>query len=85
MIAESAVHTTGVNWESIATTAASVVVIVTAIVSWFTRQITKAIDNLSTVLQLKLETKDVVNGINLRLRGVEVALSDLQNGKGPSK
>lgn len=81
----AAVHTTGINWESVATIAASVVVVVTAITSWFTRQITKAIDNLSTVLQLKLETKDVVNGINLRLRGVEVALNDLQTLKGPDR
>lgn len=77
-MAGAAVHTTGINWESVATIAASVVVVVTAITSWFTRQITHAINDLSTTLQLKLETKDVVNGINLRLTGVEVGLRDLQ-------
>lgn len=77
-MAVATVKTTGINWESVTTIAVSIIVIVTAITSWFTRQITHAINDLSTVLQLKLETKEVVNGINLRLTGVEVGLRDLQ-------
>lgn len=82
-IAEATVHTSGINWESVATIAASVVVVVTAITSWFARVITHAINDLSTTLQLKLETKEVVNGINLRLTGVEVGLRDLQEQRSP--
>lgn len=77
MLAEAVVKTTGINWESVTTIAASVIIIVGTITGWFTRQITNAIANLSKELQLKLETKDVVNGINLRLTSVEAKISDL--------
>lgn len=78
-LAEQTVKTSGINWESVTTIAASVVVIVGAITGWFTRQITHAINDLSTTLQLKLETKDVVNGINLRLTRIETTVTDIKD------
>jgi hypothetical protein len=82
-MADAVVRTTGINWESVTTIAASVIIIVTAITSWFTRQITRAINDLSDKLTSKLETKDVVNLINLRLTSVETSIHDLQTRKGP--
>jgi hypothetical protein len=76
LLAEATVKTTGVNWESVTTIAASVIIIVGAITGWFTRQITHAINDLSTNLTAKLETKDVVNGINLRLTSLETTVRD---------
>lgn len=78
ILAQETVKTTGINWESITTIAASVIIIVGAITGWFTRQITHAISDLSRDLLAKLESKDVVNGINLRLTAVESTVRDLQ-------
>ena len=72
----ASVTTTGVNWESIATLVTAIVVVTGAFTTWITRQITHAINELSVNLQGKLETKDVVNQINLRLTGVETLLEE---------
>lgn len=78
MILAHTVQTTGINWESVAIIASSVVLIVAAITGWFTRQITHAIGDLSTTLELKLESKEVVNQINLRLTALETTVRDAQ-------
>lgn len=81
MILASSVTTTGVNWESVTTIAASVIIIVGAITGWFTRQITHAINDLSRDLTQRLESKDVVNGINLRLTSLETTVRDQLQSK----
>jgi hypothetical protein len=70
------VHTSGVNWESIAVIAVSVMTIVGGFTTWISRQITHAIKDLSVSLEAKLETKEVVNGINIRLTIIEQTLRD---------
>jgi hypothetical protein len=75
-LTDTAVHTTGINWESVAVIASSVVIIVAAITGWFTKQITHAIYDLATRLELKLESKEVVNAINLRLTALETSVKD---------
>lgn len=70
------VHTSGINWESIAVIAGVLLTIVTAFVGWIGKRISQAVDNLSEKLELKLETKDAVNAINTRLTRVEQSLAD---------
>lgn len=72
MLSEAAVHTTGINWESVAVIATAVLAISGAFTAWVGRQITHAINDLSVVLQAKLESKDVVQGIEHRLTILEV-------------
>lgn len=82
MLADS-VTTTGINWESvltvIASTATCVIVVVGAFTAWVGRQITHAVNDLSDKLTARLESRDVVQGINLRLTSVEAAISDLKD------
>ncbi len=72
----ASVTTTGVNWESIATLVTAIVVVVGAFTTWIGRQITHALNDLSTNLQAKLETKDAVQAINSRLLAVEITLRE---------
>jgi hypothetical protein len=81
-LADTAVHTTGINWESVAVIASSIVIVMAGVTGWFARQITHAIGDLSTKLELKLESKEVVNAINLRLTVIETTVKDaLQKDK----
>lgn len=75
------VHTSGVNWESVVVIAASVVTLVGAFTAWIGRQIKHSIDDLSTTLLAKLETKEVVNGINTRLTVLESSVKEALHGK----
>lgn len=70
------VHTSGINWESIAVIATAVLAIVGAFVTWIGNRITHAINDMSVQLQLKLESKEVVSGIDKRLIRVEQLLID---------
>lgn len=73
-MATQSVTTTGINWESVATVVTCVFVVVGALTAYIGRQITHAINDLSDKLESKLETKDTVNGINIRLTQVETTL-----------
>lgn len=77
MIAETTVHTSGINWASVLTLVSSIVVLISIIVGTFvrylTRSITSAVNNLSVVLEAKLETKEKVAQIDRRLTIVENA------------
>lgn len=98
MIAAEAVHTTGINWESVGIISgiisAWVIVLLTAMTIWLSRrdkrlearneelaqqnneikdEITASVNHLSEVLLAKLETKEAVNQISVRLARVEGA------------
>jgi hypothetical protein len=87
--AAAAVHTTGINWESIAVIAG---VIVAALGFITNRQekrstsietaITTAVRNLAIVLEAKLETKEVVSNLRERIVRLEVE-SDKARGTSP--
>ena len=78
MIAQSAVHTTGLNWESLAVIFGGFATVAGIMLAWTEHrqramkdQIADAVNHLSDVLQAKLETKDAVNAINIRLARLE--------------
>lgn len=87
-MAAAAVHTTGINWESVAAIAAAVGAIMTVVIWIFNRrdrrqadlsaelrrEFTEAIDHLSEVLVARLETKETVSGLAVRLARLEGAL-----------
>lgn len=75
------VHTSGINLESVLVITASVVTLVGAFTAWIGRQIRHSIDDLSTTLQGRLETKEVVNGINTRLTVLESSVREAIHGK----
>jgi hypothetical protein len=90
MILAAAVHTAGINWESISVTFGGFVTIAGAMLGWqehrqqATRnQISDAVNNLSEVLMAKLETKDAVNQISIRLARVEGVLEAKNDSKQP--
>jgi hypothetical protein len=70
------VHTSGINWESVAVIAGVILAIITAVTGWIGHQITNAVSDLSEKLELKLESKDKVSTIDLRLTQVEQVLKD---------
>jgi sensor domain CHASE-containing protein len=89
VIAQSAVHTAGINWESVTAIAGCVAVIMTVVIWVFNRrdhrqaaqndalrtEFTHSIDALTQVLLAKLETKDTVARISERLARVEAVVS----------
>lgn len=81
--AAQSVTTTGINWESVATVVTCVFVVVGALTAYVGRQITNAINALSDKLESKLETKDNVNSINIRLSQVETTLRNQRRGQAP--
>jgi hypothetical protein len=76
MIAETVTRTMGINWESVAVISAAVLAIVGTFTTWISRQITHAINDLSIVLQSKLETKEVVQNIEHRLTVLEMRVRE---------
>lgn len=92
-LAAAAVRTTGVNWESVAAITGIVAVIMTVVLWIFNRrdkrqeeqnnelrhEFTRAINNLSDVLLAKLETKEAVAQISVRLARVEGAAGIASN------
>ncbi len=58
------VHTSGLDIESIVAIATLVLATTGTFVEWIGRRITTAVTDLSTKLELKLETRDAVNEIN---------------------
>lgn len=78
MLAAAAVHTTGINWESAAVIVGSVVAVISLILAVQGRrnaairtEITDAVNNLSTILLARLETKETVQGLAVRLARLE--------------
>lgn len=65
------VHTTGINWESIAVIVTAVLTIVGAFTGWIGNKIRNAIENQTSMLEAKLETKEKVASIDRRLMHVE--------------
>jgi sensor domain CHASE-containing protein len=92
VIAQSAVHTAGVNWESVTAIAGCVAVIMTVVLWIFNRrdsrqsaqndalraEFTHSIDNLTQVLLAKLETKETVSTVIERLARVEAIVGSRQ-------
>lgn len=89
LLSSSIVHTTGINWESVAAIAA-VGAILQAGFFWVIarrdkvrsteteqtkQEIAGAVNHLSEVLLAKLETKETVSAINARLSRVEGAVN----------
>ena len=70
------VRTSGLDIESIVAIATLVLAATGTFGGRIGRRITTAISDLSAKLELKLETKDAVNGINNRLIRVEATLKD---------
>lgn len=75
----ASVTTTGINWESVLTIVSSIIIIIGAITAWVGRQITHAINDLSDKLEAKLETKETVSSINVRLTSLETKVTDIRD------
>jgi hypothetical protein len=74
VLAIQTVHTSGVNWESVATIVTAIVVVLGAVTAWIGRQISHAVTDLSDKLEARLETKETVTAIHTRLSIVESEL-----------
>lgn len=72
MLAAQAVHTVGVNWESVSVIVASVVAAVGAVAAYIRRSVKGSIDNLAQVLTERLETKTTVAALTTRVAVLEV-------------
>lgn len=97
-LAATAVHTTGINWESVAAIAAVVAVIMSVVLWIMSRRdrrqqafnqevqtdITAAVNHLSDVLMAKLETKETVSRISERLARVEGSMGIPVRDTGPA-
>lgn len=86
--ASQAVHTTGVNFESIGVIVACIAVMLTIMGMYIARrdhaqekiktEIADAINHQTEVLLAKLETKETVSRISERLTSVETAMKDIR-------
>lgn len=89
MIAVQAVRTTGINWESVVAITGILALMMTGVLYAFSRrdqrqavqndelrqEFTAAVNHLSDVLTAKLETKEAVAQISVRLARLEGAAS----------
>ena len=78
IIAVATVHTSGINWESVATIITAIIVVSTAITGYVGRQITHAVTDLGDRLEAKLETKETVARIDTRLTVLEATMRRLK-------
>lgn len=82
MIAQvAAVHTTGINWQSIGVILTGVAItggFIAYLNRSLTTRITAAVTGLSDSLEGKLETKDTVTAINIRLTAAELLIQSLR-------
>lgn len=71
-------HTSGINWESVAVIVGGIGTFVLGALIWVVQlierrnravkdEITNAVNNLATVLEAKLETKDAVNQLRVEM------------------
>jgi hypothetical protein len=88
MVAIETVHTSGINIESLAVILGGFAACFALLLAWLNRredradkrdqatrkEITTAVENLSTVLTAKLETKEVVAGMNVRIARIEAVI-----------
>lgn len=76
----STVHTTGINWESVLVLVGAIVTILSVVIGAFLRQqgnaIKNAMNNMTVMLEAKLETKEKVAEI---ARDVAVLKTRLDN------
>lgn len=74
------VQTTGINWESVVTLVCSIVaalsIIIGAFIRYQSKAIATAVDNLGTKLEGKLESKEKVNDLAIRLSRLEERLGN---------
>jgi hypothetical protein len=83
VIASVAVHTTGVNWETVGVIVSLVSVLMTVIMYMFNRwdkRIKTALDAQTDLLMAKLETRETVSKITERLARVEAIIGGGANG-----
>jgi hypothetical protein len=78
LIATAAVHTTGINWSSVAVIVGGIGGVIIAALAFIIRlmdrrnnairdEITNAVTNLGHILEAKLETKDAVNQLRIEV------------------
>lgn len=76
----STIHTTGINWESVLVLVGAIVTILSVVIGAFLRQqgnaIKNAMNNMTVMLEAKLETKEKVAEI---ARDVAVLKTRLDN------
>lgn len=95
ILAQSAVHTVGVNWSSVAVIVGGIGGVIIAALAFVVRlmekrnkqvrdEITNAVNNLGAILEAKLETKDSVNQLRIELAEVRGQLHNIQPPKGVS-
>jgi hypothetical protein len=82
VIAEATVHTSGINWESVSVTIASVATIMGLVTGWVGNRIKVAINQQTEMLEAKLESKETVASIDRRLTRVEDRLRIREAGRG---
>jgi hypothetical protein len=77
------VHTSGINWESVSVIGGFVIAAMTFLMLLMERRntqikndITSSVNNLGTILEAKLETKQTVAGISERLARIEGVIGD---------
>lgn len=77
-LAVQTVQTTGINWESLSVIVGSFAAVAAVMLAWTEhrssgtrQQITDAVTSMSQILEAKLETKEAVNSINIRLARLE--------------
>jgi hypothetical protein len=94
LISEATVHTSGINWESIGVIIAFVSLGFGILAWWIARrdarqeirnneiktEISDSVNHLSDVLTARLETKEAVNQISVRLGRVEGAIQRIEKG-----
>jgi hypothetical protein len=78
VLAVATVHTSGINWESVAAIVGGIGIFVLSALIWVVQlvekrnravrdEITNAVTNLGIVLEARLETKDSVNQLRIEL------------------
>jgi len=93
MLVETAVHTTGINWSSVAVIIGGIGGVVIAAMAFVIRlmdrrnnairdEITTAVTNLGHILEAKLETKDSVNQLRVELAELRGKIQNSQTSEG---
>lgn len=85
--AQEAVKTTGLNWESLSVIVGAFAAVAAVMLTWTEHravnqktQIADAVNYMAQVLEAKLETKEVVTQISIRLARLEGALGQSEHG-----
>lgn len=70
-VASQAVHTVGINWESLSVVLSCIVAMTTAIGAYIRRTVKGSVDHLADVLTERLETKANVAALTTRITVLE--------------